>query len=121
MRVKIDGILELDEQNLTIGSWWRDSSERAVAGLDGVLSVDLGKRSREIVQNGILRAVSEKALESEIKSVVSLMDGGTHTFLLDNGQELENLRIDAVETDGQAHSGGGVHCKLQIRYTQLAD
>ena len=121
MRVKIDGMLELDEQNLTIGSWRRDSSEQTVAGLDGVLSVDLGKRGREIVQNGILRAVSEKALESEIESVMSLMDGGSHTLLLDNEQEFENLRVDIVETDGKAHSGGGVHCKLRIKYTQLAD
>ena len=50
MRVTLDGQNLFDEQQLEIepGSITRNSIERAVAGLDGVLSIDIGRRGRKI-------------------------------------------------------------------------
>ncbi|MHC4184584.1 MAG: hypothetical protein ACYSR4_01450 [Planctomycetota bacterium] len=60
MRTTLDGQNLFDEQELEIeaGSLSRDSVERAVPGLGGVLSIDIGGRSRKIKQAGVLRAQS---------------------------------------------------------------
>ena len=58
MSVTIDGQSLFDEHRLEIdaGSFSRDSIERRVPGLDGILSIDLGGRGRKIKQIGTLRA-----------------------------------------------------------------
>ena len=60
MSIGLDGQMLFDKLDLKIetGSVSRDSVERAVSGLDGVLSIDLGGRSRKIKQKGVLRAAS---------------------------------------------------------------
>jgi len=64
MSVTLDGQVLFDEQHLEIdlGTFSRDSIERAVPGLDGVLSIDLGGRGRGISQKGVLRARSRVEL-----------------------------------------------------------
>ncbi len=54
MKAILDNTIEFEQLQLEIGSWERDSAKRAVAGLDGVLSIDLGMRGREIVVTGVL-------------------------------------------------------------------
>ena len=58
MRVTLDGYILFDEQQLEIeaGSFSRNSIERTVPGLDGVLSIDVGRHGRKIKQRGVLRA-----------------------------------------------------------------
>jgi len=121
MKVTLDGQNLFDKRQLKIqpGSWKRDLLEKTIAGLDGVLSIDLGKRSRQIKQSGVLSAVSKAELDERISTISALMDGSTHTLATDDGREFDNVRIDTFEVSEQAFSGNGVCCKYEIFYTQL--
>ena len=121
MRATLDGEIILEDQQLTISSWQREAVERTAAGLDGVLSIDLGIRSRELVQNGILRAVSEEALKEKIDAISELMDGQIHALVSQGGEQFDNLRVDAFKTGQRDYSGRGVVCEFEIIYTQLRD
>ena len=121
MNVTLDGEALFDEQDLRIevGSWSRTSIERTVCGLDGVLSVDLGQRSRAIRQYGTLRAVSRLALTTRINSIAAFLDGNTHTLIAADGQQYERLRIDSFNSLAEHASGFGVVVEYNIVYTQL--
>ncbi len=58
MSVTLDGQILFDQQQLEVepDSISRACIEKAVSGLDGLLSIDLGKRSRKVRQKGTLRA-----------------------------------------------------------------
>ncbi|MFQ6034397.1 MAG: hypothetical protein ACE5NM_00935, partial [Sedimentisphaerales bacterium] len=95
MSVTLDGQVLFDEHQLQIelGSISRDSVQRAVPGLDGVLSIDLGKRSRKIEQKGLLRAKSRAQLQGKISAISAYLDGDTHKLVTRNGEEFDNLRM----------------------------
>jgi len=121
MKVTLDGQNLFNEQELKIevGSWKRDSIEKTIAGLDGVLSIDLGKRSRTIRQKGLLMAGSEARLDECITAISELMDGSSHTLATNDGREFCNVRVDSFKELERAFGGGGVCCKYEIVYTQL--
>lgn len=121
MRAKLDGKTEFEQTELAVGSWRRDSIERSAAGVDGVVSVDLGKRTRKIVQSGLVRAGSDEGLKSKIDAVSALMDGGTHVLETAVGERFDNLRIDAFEMGQKDYSGRGACQEIEIKYTQLKD
>jgi len=121
MSTTLDGQSLFDEQGLVIqaDSVRRDSVERAVAGLDGVLSIDMGGRGRRIRQAGVLRARSRAQMEERIRAISAYMDGGTHTLVTASGGEFDNLRMDTFEATRQRTSGGDVVVDYEIVYTQL--
>lgn len=121
MGVTLDGQSLFDRQDLKIqvGSPSRDSVERTVPGLDGVLSIDLGGRGRRVRQSGVLRAGSVPQLNERISAISSYMDGDTHTLMTSSGQEFDNLRIDVFTVSKERASGGGHCCDYEIVYTQL--
>lgn len=122
MSTTLDGQALFDEQQLEIevGSSSRGHTERAVAGLDGVVSIDLGGRDRKIVQKGVLRAVSRSQISERIGAISGSMDGDTHTLVTDGGDEFDNLRVDSFKVTGERVSGSGVTIDYEIIYTQLA-
>ena len=122
MRVTLDQQALFDEQRLEIeaGSFRRDSLERAVAGLNGVLSIDLGQRSRKIRQRGTLRAGSRAQLDERISEISACMDGNTHTLVAADGRQFPNLRMDSFEVGNEHADGAGVSVDYEIAYTQLA-
>jgi len=79
MKVTLDTQMLFDEQSLEISarSFSRDSIERTVPGLNGVLSIDLGQRGRKIKQTGMLRAKSRAKLDERIGRIAAFMDGDT--------------------------------------------
>lgn len=119
MRARIDETLEFEQKHLEIGSYQRDSAERSVTGLNGVISIDLGMRKRKLVQKGILDAGSAGALRDKVNSFSRLIDGRTHKLVLGDGKNFDNLRVDAFEVAPESHSGKGPSCDFVIRYTQL--
>jgi len=121
MKATLDGQVVFDDQELTVvaESWKRGSAERTIAGLDGVLSIDLGLRGRKVIQRGVLRAASESALRERISEISGYMDGVTHTLTTDNGEQFDNLRVDCFEVGKKRFSGNAVCCDYEIRYTQL--
>jgi len=121
MSVSLDGQALFDEQQLEVepGSFSRDSIERAVPGLDGVLSIDLGERGRQIKQKGILRARSIAELNDRIDAISAFMDGDTHTLRIGSGGEFGDVRMDSFDTSNERTSGSGVSIDYEIIYTQL--
>jgi hypothetical protein len=122
MRVTLDQQALFDEQRLEIeaGSFRRDSLERAVAGLNGVLSIDLGQRGRKIKQRGTLRAKSRSQLDEKISGISAYMDGDTHTLIASDGRQFSNLRMDSFDLGKEQIDGAGVSLDYEIIYTQLA-
>jgi hypothetical protein len=121
MSVTLDGQILFDEQQLEIkqGSLNRDSIERTVAGLDGVLSVDMGGRARKIRQKGTLRARSRMQMNERINVISANMDGNTHTLVSNEGEKFDNLRMDSFKVSKEQASGGGMVVDYEIVYTQL--
>lgn len=122
MKTTLDGQAMFDDQGLKIeaGSFSRDSIERAVPGLDGVLSIDLGRRSRKIKQSGTLRAMSRSLLNERINSISACMDGGTHTLIGTDGRQFSDLRMDSFNPGKEHVDGAGISVDYEIVYTQLA-
>jgi hypothetical protein len=119
MRVLIDGVVEFEEVSVSVGSWQRKSIERGAAGLDGVVSVDLGKRGREIVQRGVVRAGSDDGLCGAIAAVEGLVDGSSHVMSRGGCGDFGGLRVDGVEVKSRSRSGVGASCEFEVRYFQL--
>jgi len=121
MGVTLDGQELFDEQESKIEaeSACRDSVERTVAGLDGVLSIDMGGRGRKVRQTGVLRAASRSQMEARIKTISAYMDGDTHKLVGGNGEKFDNLRMDAFKVSKKRVSGGSLCCDYEIVYTQL--
>ena len=121
MSVTLDGQNLFDEQQLEIeqDSLNRDSTEKAVAGLDGVLSVDMGGRARKIRQRGTLRAQSRTQMNTRINAISAYMDGKTHTLVSNEGETFENLRMDSFKVSRERAGGNGIAVDYEIVYTQL--
>ena len=121
MRITLDGQDLFDEQQLEIdpGSISRDSIERAVSGLDGVLSIDMGGRSRKIKQKGLLQAKSRTHINKRINAISVYMDGNTHTLTKSCGEKLDNLRMDSFKVSKERAGGRGIEVDYEIIYTQL--
>ena len=122
MRVTLDEQALFDEQalELCLNSFSRDSIERAVPGLNGVLSIDLGQRGRKIKQTGTLRAKSRSQLDERISDISACMDGNTHTLIAADGRQFSNLRLDSFTLGKEHIDGAGISIDYEIIYTQLA-
>jgi hypothetical protein len=121
MSVTLDGQILFDEKTLEIGrgSISRASMERAIPGLDGVLSVDMGGRSRKIKQKGVLQAKSRLQMNDRISVISAYMDGKTHILVDSGGEEFDNLRMDVFKIGNQRTCGSSVVVNYKIVYTQL--
>ena len=122
MSVTLDGQVLFDQQQLEIeaGSFSRNSIEAAVPGLDGVLSVDLGRRGRKIKQKGVLRAKSRSQMNNRIGAISAYMDGDVHTLVTGSNEEFGNLRMDVFKVSEERSDGSGIAVDYEIVYTQLA-
>ena len=121
MSVIIDGQKLFHKQQLKIelGSFKRDSIERAVPSLNGVLTIDLGSRGRKIKQTGTLRAKSRTQMNERINAITTFLDGDTRTLIIGDGREYENLRLDSFRVTGERVDGTGIVVDYEIKYTQL--
>lgn len=122
MSITLDGqnLFDSEQFEIQIESSSRDSMEKTICGLDGVLSIDKGKRTRKIKQTGTIRAKSQLQMNAKINAIENLIDGNSHTLIDDRAREFENLRIDAFKISDERESGNGICCDYQIIYTQLA-
>ena len=121
MSVTLDGQKVFDEKELKVepSSVRQDSVERAVPGLDGVLSIDLGKRSRKVKQRGVLRAKSQSQMNNRVIAISTFIDGNTHNLVISGDREFDNLRMDTFRVMDERTSGNGVVIDYEIVYTQL--
>lgn len=121
MSVTLDGQNLFDEQQLEIepDSLNRDSIEKAVAGLNGVLSIDMGGRARKIRQRGTLRAQSRTQMNTRINVISAYMDGNTYTLVSNEGETFDNLRMDSFKVNRKRAGGVCMVIDYEIVYTQL--
>jgi DNA polymerase II large subunit len=119
MRAIIDGTFEFEQVGLEVQSLKRSEMERSSPGLNGVVSIDLGGRQRQIVQKGILRSSSSKTLDGNIELLSSFIDGKDHSLAVDGDEVFGDLRMDKLEVDDKVHSGRDVSCQFTVTYTQL--
>ena len=121
MRTMIDEQVLFDEKDLEIEaeSVKRACIERTAAGVDGVLSIDLGNRSRKIKQKGILRAASTRQIESRIEQISAFIDGHTHTLATAKDKSFSDVRMDSFKAGQIRESGADVVADYEIVYTQL--
>ncbi len=121
MSTILDDRALFDEQDLKtqIGTWQRASVERAIPGLDGTVSIDLGCRTRTIRQRGLLRAASQAMMHSRLNAIEALVNGDTHTLVAADGQTYANLRADTFTPLNRDTGGIGVVVEYEIVYTQL--
>lgn len=121
MGVTLDGVKIFDDFGVAIecGSVSRESQEKTIAGLDGVLSIDMGGRGRKIKQRGVLRAVSKDKLNDKISTISGYIDGNTHTLVTNDGQTFDNVRVDSLKVTKESVGGSGVSCEYEIVYKQL--
>lgn len=122
MATTLNGQALFDERSVEIevGSLSRELIDRSVAGLDGVISIDLGLRGRVIRQKGILRARSKAELIDKIGSIRDYMDGYVYTLIANSGERFDDVRIDAFKTTNERPSGTGMAVDYEINYTQLS-
>jgi hypothetical protein len=121
MSTTIDGQAVFDEQPLEIetGSFNRNSLEKAVPGLDGMLTIDLGRRGRKIKQTGTLRAKSRVRMDEKIADISIYMDGRTHTLITGDGRQYQDLRMDSFKVANERMDGVYIVVDYVIIYMQL--
>lgn len=100
-------------------SWERDQVERSFAGLNGVVSLDLGRRTRKLKQCGQLLAESVSGIKKQIDTINDCIDGRVHELVDQNGMIYSSVRMDSFSPAGPLARSGRVFCKYEISYTQL--
>jgi len=100
-------------------SWRRESMERGFAGLDGVVSVDLGLRGRKLKQYGYLTAGSITSLIGLIEEISAYINGQAYDLVDQNGVSYPNVRMDSFTLLGPITGGNQACCEYEIVYTQL--
>jgi len=101
------------------GAWERQIVRRGLAGLDGELVLDLGLRSRQIIQTGRLQADSAEQLQALIEQIESFADGCEHVLVGAHGLTYSRVILESFETTGPVRTGRGVWCDYTARYRQL--
>ena len=108
------------EHELKPLSWRRESIERGFAGLDGVVSVDLGRRERKLKQQGRLSAVSTAALLKRMEEITNYIDGLAYKLVDQHGTVYEHVRMDEFTVLGSLTSANQACCEYEVIYTQLS-
>lgn len=121
MKTTLDGIVDFEQTDLSVGSWRRDSIEKAAAGVDGAVKIDLGRRTREVVQEGVIRAPSRSVLLAKVDFIRDNQDGRCHTMETADGELFDNMWLEKVKVSGTEYSGSGASCEVEIKYVQLRD
>jgi hypothetical protein len=109
------------EQSLEGESWRRARVDRGFGGLDGVLSVDLGRRERKLRQRGELTGASRGAVQAMTAVITNYLDGMAYELIDADGTIYSNVRMDSFELAGPICAGVPARCEYEIRYTQLSE
>lgn len=100
-------------------SWQRARQEYSFAGLDGTVSVDLGRRARQIKQRGTLVAGNREELEGLIAEIEAAIDGQAYELIDRYGVSYQNVRMDHFTRTSPVQGGNQTRCEYEIVYTQL--
>lgn len=101
------------------GSWRRAMVKRSFAGVDGELLIDLGMRSRGIVQKGRLSGETAAALQTILEQIEAFLDGATHSLEDNHGRTFAPVVMESFECNTPVVRGREFWCDYTISYTQL--
>ena len=120
--MKFDGkeLFGKGEQTLQVQSWRREGVDYGFAGLDGVVSVDLGRRERKLKQQGWLTAESVGALMRQMEEISGYIDGQGYELVDGGGIGYRRVRMDSFALLGSITAGNQARCEYEINYTQLS-
>ena len=120
--MKFDGneLFGKGEHSLGVRSWRREGLDYGFAGLDGVVSVDLGRRERKIKQRGWMTAESVGALMRQVEAISGYIDGQGYELVDRRGVCYGQVRMDSFNLLGSVTVGNQARCEYEINYTQLS-
>ena len=121
--IMLDGknIFGHGDHTLQVGSWGRETMERRFAGVDGMVSVDLGRRGRKLKQRGWLTAASKAALQKRCEEISAYIDGQAYELVDTNGTVYAKVRMDSFGLLTQVCTASPVRCEYEVTYTQLGE
>lgn len=99
--------------------WPRAIRRRGMAGLNGELVLDMGRRSRRVVQTGRLQASDAPSLRTLVAAIEAAADGQTHTLVDDAGRTYPNLIVERFELTTPIRRGRDFWCEYRLEYLQL--
>ncbi|MBS3734480.1 MAG: hypothetical protein KGY99_06085 [Phycisphaerae bacterium] len=102
-----------------VPSWPRRQQRRALSGLDGELVLDMGLRSRELVQTGRLAAATAEDIRIRIDAIVARIDGRTHTLTDALGRTFSRVLVESFEPSAPVRRGRAFWCDYTLTYRQL--
>lgn len=117
---RLDGetLFDSGPHTLTAGPWQRELQRRAFNGLDGELTLDLGRRGRSMKQAGRLSADSVEALQALIDAIEAFNDGRPHTLIDPNGREQPRVLITRFALTTPVNAGRLAWCDYTLDYQQ---
>ena len=101
------------------GTWSRAMQHRSFPGIDGELVLDMGLRSRQIVQTGRLQAGTASAIHTLMSAVETKLDGSTHALIDDLGRTYSAVLVEKFEPTTPVRRGQSFWCDYTIVYHQL--
>ena len=101
------------------GPWERAMVRRSFAGLHGELVLDLGLRSRPILQTGRLQADTAQALTAQIGALEVTVDGRCHGLVDNHGRVYPYVIVEEFQPATPVSLGRGFWCDYTVRYRQL--
>ena len=99
--------------------WQRSMHRRGFAGADGEVVLDLGLRSRNIVQTGRLQAATADALHALLDAINAHCDGAVHDLVDNYGRSYSQVILERCETTTPVRCSRGFYCDYHIEYRQL--
>lgn len=100
-------------------SWQRQLERRSFAGLDGELVLDMGMRSRQIVQQGRLQAQTAEILQAQLAAIEAFQDGLTHALTDNHNVSYSKVLLESFEPATPLNRGRGFWCDYTLTYRQL--
>ena len=101
------------------GSWQRCVERRSFGGLDGELLLDMGMRSRIIVQKGRLQDQALDDLQTIISQIETLVNGQLYALVDNHGRTFSKVLLEHFETTTPIRKGRSFWCEYNINYRQL--
>ena len=100
-------------------SWQRQLERRTFPGLAGEMVLDLGARSRTIIQQGRLSAPTAAALHARLTQIHALADGLCHTLVDGDGHAYANVQLESFEPTTPVAHGRDYWCDYTLTWRQL--
>ena len=105
---------------LTAQSWPRQFVHRPLAGRDNEVILDLGRRSRSLVQTGQLRASTALAISLQIDRIETLPGAQQYTLVDAFGQTYFPVLVETAGLTAPVTRGPSFTATYEILYRQLS-